>query len=131
MLTKRGDTSPSIVATPTDAAGLIAQLSGSSVAHVIMRGVPAGTFTDAEIAADFVSYQRVAGTMAAVPKVRATASLSTGSGQITWTPTVSNVDSEGDWILEVEYDLDGNGQRIQTAPTAGYVAWRIVQDEDT
>ncbi len=126
---KRNDTWPPLTFTPTgaDAATLIAQLDGASQAQVIVRGIT-GTVSTAALAAGFVSYDEVKTTLMVSAKVNVAGTLTPGTGAVSWTPVEVNVDSEGYWLIEIEYDLDGDQTRVVTAPTNGYWPMRIIED---
>ena len=126
---KRNDTWPAIAFTPTgaDAADLIAELDGSSTATVIVKGT-VQTITSAQLTAGFVSLDDVAGQLDPSVKVEIAGTLDDATGVVTWTPLAADVDSEGYWLVEIEYDLDGDGARLFTAPTDGYWPMRIGED---
>ena len=50
------------------------------------------------------------------------------TGAVRWDPTQGQVDSSGYWLVEIEYDLDGDGMRVVTAPTNGYWPMRLIED---
>lgn len=126
---KRNDTWPPLTFTPTgaDAATLIGELSGASTAAVIMRGTTK-TLSASVLSAGFVPYDEVAGTLDPAAKVNVAGALDDATGAVEWDIQAAEVDSEGYWLVEIEYDLDGDGVRIVTAPTGGYFPLRLIED---
>jgi hypothetical protein len=126
---KRNDTWPALTFTPDgdDAAALRAQLTASSTAALIVRGTTENVPASA-LAGGYVDYDTVEGSLDAIPKVVVAVDPDDLTGAVTWQPLVGHVDTVGYWLIEVEYDLDGDGLRTVTAPTGGFWPMRIIED---